>query len=410
MPNRFSVRSLRPGSPAEAGMDAARIELIRTRASEWVASGITPSLAVFAARRGVVVLNEAYGILRHGETTPLRTDSIFPLASITKSFTAAAVLRLADDGLVGLTRAAGDYIPALNARDKREILVADLLTHTSGIDDNDATLDAERIEAGRRDAAPGQHPLNAALIHAIGRAPLATKPGAAMRYANVNFLLLADLVRRVSGTTWARYIEEQLFQPLGMAGARIGIASAAREARLVTRELRPPPPFPPFNQIPPESRDQFDAIFHGGGGACGTAADVARFAQMLLNGGCLDGVRVLSEAAAAAMTRPQLEPGIPSLYSVTTPSGKRAETPIRGGSYGYGVFLFEYDRSPNFNGSLVSASAFGHTGATGCNYWADPERETVGVYLSVMPSFTPNGWYAWSGDLFMNLVQAAAVG
>ena len=91
---------LQRGAAEDVGMDPARIELIRTRARAWVANGDTPSLVLLVARKGVIVLEEAYGILRASDKAPLRTDSIFPVSSLSKTFTAAATLCLVEDGSV----------------------------------------------------------------------------------------------------------------------------------------------------------------------------------------------------------------------------------------------------------------------------------------------------------------------
>ena len=120
-------------------MDPARIQRLRELVGGWVKNGETPSAAVFVARRGVVVLHEAFGVLRHGDTTwTLRPDSIFPMASCSKPITAAAVMCLVEDGLIGLNRPFIDYVPELDVPGVQwlaEARVADLLCHTSGIDD-----------------------------------------------------------------------------------------------------------------------------------------------------------------------------------------------------------------------------------------------------------------------------------
>src|SRR6202165_2412853 len=130
---------LREGLPEDVGMDPVRIGRVRELVGSWVKNGDTPSVIVLVARRGVVVLHEAFGVLRHGDPTPtLKPDSIFPISSCSKSLTAAAVMCLVDDGLIGLNRPFIDYIPELDvpeAQGLEEARVADLLCHTSGIDD-----------------------------------------------------------------------------------------------------------------------------------------------------------------------------------------------------------------------------------------------------------------------------------
>ena len=120
-------------------MDPVRIGRLRELVGGWVESGDTPSMIVLVARRGVIVLHEAFGVRRHGDTdADIEADSIFPLASCSKPITAAAVMCLVDDGLIGLNRPFIDYIPELDVPGVQwldEARVADLLCHTSGIDD-----------------------------------------------------------------------------------------------------------------------------------------------------------------------------------------------------------------------------------------------------------------------------------
>src|ERR1700694_2618675 len=130
---------LREGLPEEVGMDPVRIGRLRELVGGWVERGDTPSVIVLVARRGVIVLHEAFGVRCHGDPTPtLKPDSIFPLTSCSKPITAAAVMCLVDDGPIGLNRPFIDYTPELDVPEVQwlaEARVADLLCHTSGFDD-----------------------------------------------------------------------------------------------------------------------------------------------------------------------------------------------------------------------------------------------------------------------------------
>src|SRR5438552_1869715 len=111
--------TLRTGTPEDAGMDSARVRRIVARGQQWVDEGITPSLVLLAARRGVVFLHEAFGRMSSADgAPPTRLNAIFPLASLTKPITATAVMLLVEDGLVGLTRAVQDYIPEFQGKGK----------------------------------------------------------------------------------------------------------------------------------------------------------------------------------------------------------------------------------------------------------------------------------------------------
>src|SRR5512140_1284303 len=125
---------LRAGTPEEAGLSPHRLERIKALAAQWVSTGLTPSLVVLVARRGVIALHEAFGTLTpEADSPPLQRDSIFPLASLSKPITATAVMCLVEDGLLGLNRPVDEYIPEFTGEGKHAVLVHHLLTHTSGI-------------------------------------------------------------------------------------------------------------------------------------------------------------------------------------------------------------------------------------------------------------------------------------
>jgi CubicO group peptidase (beta-lactamase class C family) len=155
--------------------------------------------------------------------------------------------------------------------------------------------------------------------------------------------------------------------------------------------------------------EEWDAWDSGFGGATSTAKDLARFGQLLLKGGVYAGQRVLSRAAVAAMTAPQLIPGTRLIYTVTDPTTRTlVEYPVRGGNYGYGLFVWGNERSHYLNGSLMSANTFGHSGAYGSAFWADPDTDLVGVYLSVQPKYRRfEGDVFWKCDHFQDMVHAA---
>ena len=132
---------LRSGTPQEAGMLPERIDRVRDLAAGWVKEGYTPALRVLVARRGLVVLDEAFGRLRPEEDSPsLELDSIFPMCSITKVLTATTAMMLVEDGLLGLNRPVVDYLPNFVGEGMDEVLVHHLLTHSSGLVDLDLVV------------------------------------------------------------------------------------------------------------------------------------------------------------------------------------------------------------------------------------------------------------------------------
>src|SRR5438128_8658029 len=120
---------LRPGTPEEAGMSAQRVRHVAALAEGWVAEGVTPALVVLVARRGVIVLHEAFGRLTPDpDSPPLQRDSIYPLTSITKPITATAAMILMEEGLLGLSRPVSEYIPEFTGEGKDAVMVHHLVT------------------------------------------------------------------------------------------------------------------------------------------------------------------------------------------------------------------------------------------------------------------------------------------
>ncbi len=128
---------LRVGRPEEVGMSPERVARVKALAAQWVSQGVTPSLAVLVARRGVIVLHEAFGKLTPApDAPPLQLDTIFPMASVTKPVTATCAMILVEDGRLGLNRPVVEYIPEFVGEGKTAVMVRQLLTHSSGLTDD----------------------------------------------------------------------------------------------------------------------------------------------------------------------------------------------------------------------------------------------------------------------------------
>jgi len=408
-------RVLASGSPESAGMNPARVQHLRALGASWLKAGEMPSFVMLVARRGTIVLHEAFGVRLPDDTlATLKTDSIFTVASCSKPITAALVMGLVEDGLIGLNRPIIDYVPEWNVEGVpwiAEASVADLLRHTSGIDDltTIAHINAAAAQSPVLAApAPGQHPVTASRLHLAAGARLARRPGSAMVYSNIGFDLAADIARRVSGRPFWQLARERLFDPLGMKDSHFSLPAEVRARRVYRRPGMPGTlPLPGFHRG--SDSTEYDEVDSGARGAASTAHDLAVFLQMLLNGGTYDGRRVLSPASVAAMTRPQVDASIPWVWLLVNPrTGERLEFEIKGGGYGYGLYLFNSSDRFWANGALQSPRAFGHLGYATAYYWADPEYDLVGVLLGVVPRLTRDLPVA-PIDLFQNAVYGAIV-
>ena len=221
--------------PSEVDMAPDRIELARQLTRDHVASGATPSAAALVLRHGRVVLAEAAGIQRPGGPD-LELDHIWALASATKPMTAAVVLSLVEDGLLGVMEPIVDHLPELEGTGSDEVLVHHLLTHTAGWE---APMFSGRLlEAMASGEIPDPPEGRSRIDHMLWW--LGVRPvrrwgaGEMMCYGTVNYTLLSEIVRRVTGQSLHAAMRERLFDPLGMDGSSLAVPDDLRP-RLVRR-------------------------------------------------------------------------------------------------------------------------------------------------------------------------------
>lgn len=182
------MRGLVFNSLEQAGVSAFGVERIRTAAAQMVEDNITPAQVIVAARKGTLLVHQANGKFGpEADAADLTVDAIFPLCSITKLFTATAIMMLVEQGKVGLNRPVSDYIPEFTGENKTKVCVHHLLTHTSGIE----------VDGGYD-------------------APLSHEPGTVMSYCGYGYELLGEIIRRVSGQAYDVFVKESIFKPLGM--------------------------------------------------------------------------------------------------------------------------------------------------------------------------------------------------
>jgi CubicO group peptidase (beta-lactamase class C family) len=405
---------LRRGDPEEAGMSAERIRravLVAERsvaaggalqvAERSVAAGETQALVVLAARRGVIVLHEAFGRLTpDDDAPPLPLDAIYPIASLTKPITATAVLILVEDGLIGLNRPVAEYVPEFVGDGKDRVMVHHLLTHTSGLleEDVDRHVVEKRWSVAVPPAEATQHPRVHEYLSLGYDAPLWKPPGEEMSYNNYGWELLGEIVRRVSGRSLADFARERILDPLGMKDTYY-IVPESRWPRIVRRPLDAPDAIGVKGLAgffvgleDPELRELPWAC----GGAYTTVPDLAAFGQTFLNRGRYGDARILSPASVAEMTRNQI-PGI---------SARLDDEYFPEAYWGLGWHVHGNKRELA-DASLLSPRAFGHGGHMGTQLWVDPDRDVVAVYFSAAARLRTPGIGISSKDLFVNAVLAA---
>jgi CubicO group peptidase (beta-lactamase class C family) len=357
---------------------------------------MTPSLVVLIARKGVIVLHEAFGKLApEPNSLLLPRDAIFPIASISKLFTATAAMILVDDGLLGLNRPVQEYVPEFEGEGKQEVMVHHLLNHTSGLRDDDVNAYLEqKLASGQITAPPDVDDRRLdrrRLVQYFSQAydaPLGFRLSAEMSYCNHGYLLLGKIVERVSDRRLATFVQDRILAPLGLSDTAYGVADSAR-ARYVRRNPDSPAGF----------LDDPDLIRHLGaaGGICSTAYDLATFGQLFLNRGHYGGSRILSAAAVAEMTRNQTA-GI-----AATHEGQYWPE----SSWGFGWDVHNQKRALR-EPSLYSPRAISHSGMGSTHLVVDPDYDLVTVYLSVHLGALPStATPLRRADLFVDAAIAA---
>ncbi len=389
---------LHPGTPQEAGLDPVRLDRVRDLCRTWVKEGIHPAIGVIVARHGVVALHETYGKQGPEDDAPdLPLDAVWWLASITKTLTATAVMQLVEDGLVALMRPVQQYIPEFVGFGKEDVCVHHLLTHTSGLRDDDLPNLMYRVlpHLNFPSADDTQHPfLQLRLLTGGFDWPLYRPPGEEMWYCNLNFDLLGEIVRRVSGSSLGDFARRRIFEPLGMKDTSYGLPDemVPRYVRQSTEGL------PPFFQLMMSSRDYQRAPFPFSGGFS-TLTDMASFAQTFLNGGAYGSSRILSPFIVGEMTRDQI-PGV---------GARIFQLVAKEASWSYGWGIAAAQKWPIF--PTLPLGSFHHGGGGGTWLWGDPSHDIVGAYFA-MSSYGSTDDVSrvdliTQVDLFMNAVMAS---
>ncbi len=357
------------------GLDPVRWRRTLDLLAEWCRRGLIPSAAVVCGRSDRTTQTHVFGSQAlDPEAGPLRDDAIFLVASITKPIVAMSALLLVERGQLSLDDRVCEIVSAFRGRGKYGVTVRHLLTHTSGLPD---------MLPNNRELRAGHAGLDEFLAGACN-AEMGFPPGRATRYQSMGFAVLGEIIRCISGQTCSEFVRTEIFEQLWMNDTTLGAPDAwfdgpeAKASRIA--EIRVPPEQQQSAQDWGWNSRYWRGLGAPWGGVLSTPADLARFAQMMLCGGTLDGARILSKASVDAATRNQLTgmAGIPQAERETRP-------------WGFGWRLFWPGCSAYF-GDLVGQRMFGHMGATGTVLWIDPDRDAFVVILTTEPQ-EPHGGY-----------------
>ena len=373
----------------------ARAARIKVAFDEDVEKGVIPGAVALIARHGRLAYLDAFGYRDRENRIAMSADSIFRIASMTKPMVSVAVMMLAEEGRVRLVNPVSTYLPELKGlrvgvestdgagrrslaleAARREISVQDLLRHTSGItygQFGDSLVKQAYRAAGVMD--PAQ--TTAQFITRLGKLPLQYQPGEVWDYG-MSTDVLGRLVEVVSGISLDAFIAARITQPLGMKDT--GFAVPKAEAHRIAEALVDPK----TGERPPMSRDLTvkPNFLSGGGGMVSTAPDYLRFAQMLLNGGQLDGVRLLGRKTVALMASDHLPPGI--AYAATARAQFEESAPLPEFGQGFGLG-FCVRKEAGRNPVTGSVGEFYWSGVFGTYFWIDPAEQLVGILMLCAP-------------------------
>ena len=388
-PVAASAQELPKTSAEEVGLSSSRLNRLTAFFQQEVDLGELPGAVIVVARNGKIAYEKAIGYQDREEKVPMKPEAIFRIASMSKPITSVAVMMLVEEGKIDITTPVTKYLAEFKDLKvgtepaQRPMTVQDLLRHTSGLAYQFFLEDPSVKKAYEEAKVFSFDQTLAEMVTKLSNLPLAHQPGSVWEYS-MSTDVLGRIVEVVSGMPFDQFVQEKITDPLKLAATgfsvgqsdagdiaqpQVDLASGKRPAMIVDNLTSKP------------------KWLSGGGGMVSTARDYARFSQMLLNGGQLNGVRLLSPKTVALMTSDHLPPGIKYNASFNALLQDQAPTPEMGEGFGLGFLVRkEAGRNP-LPGSVGD---FSWSGAHGTYFWVDP-REKLTATLMVQNAFDPNG-------------------
>lgn len=399
----LSAQPLPLAAPEEVGISSERLARIGKLFQGYVDDGGLAGAVAMVARNGRLVYADRWGMRDVQANDPLEEDDIFGICSMTKPVTSVAVMMLHEEGHFLLTDPVARYLPefrglrvaqldeATSEDDipteppRRQMTIQDLLRHTSGLTYGAfGNTVVDRLYRSRGVIAPTTL---AELVTALGEVPLQHHPGERWNYS-LSTDVLARLVEVLSGQTFDVFLQERIFQPLGMSDSRFHVDPSERDR--LSAHYGHSGPQGQLQQRDGRACGGPETYFSGGGGLTSTAADYMRFAQMLLNGGELEGVRILSPTTVELMTVDHL--------------ADRPNNGILRPGWGFGLG-FTVRTEAGLDGMPGSVGEYNWFGLAGTSFWIDPAEELIGVFMvQIQPSRIR------FRDQFKTLVYQALIG
>ena len=389
----FAQGLSKANKPEDVGFSSERLRRVTDTFQSEVDKGAIPGAVVLIARNGKLAYFEAFGFQNRENKEPMKTDAIFRIASMSKPITSVAVMMLVEEGKIQLLDPVSHYLPEfkgvqvgveklntttgnselIGEPPRQEMTIQDLLRHTSGLTYGifgKSLVKQAYNEANLFD----RNQTLAEFVSKIAKLPLAYHPGTTWEYSHSTDVL-GRIVEVVSGVTLDQFVADRIAKPLGLSDTGFYVP-AEKLDRLAETQIDPTTGkrWPTFDVT---NRPNWLA---GGSGMVSTASDYVQFAQMLLNGGQLDQVRLLSPRTVSFMTSDHLWPGVafsPVTLSLFEPLGI-APTPKVGQGFGLGfVVRTQEGRNP----MPGSPGEYFWAGIWGTAFWVDPKEKLITVLM-----------------------------
>ena len=375
--------------PEDVGLSSQRLGRVAQMLKAQIERGRFPGAVVIVARKGKVAYFEAFGQRDPQAGAPMTKDAIFRLYSMTKPFTSVAAMILAEEGKLTLTDPVAKYLPQLaemkvavpktDADGKTSytlvpaatpMTIQDLLRHTSGIVYGGFTPNPYIKEAYTANKVSWDDQTPEEQLERLAKVPLAHQPGTVWEYS-LSTDILGRVVEKVSGVTLGAFLSERVFAPLKMTDTGF-VVPQGKVTRLAQPFATDKATGNPIKMLDVTIAQKNDA---GGAGSASTAADYTRLCQMLLNGGQLNGARVLGRATVAYMATDHLD---------------TIKTAVPNALAGYGFGLgFQVRKNDGVSNVMGFAGEYGWGGAAGTTFWIDPKEQLVAVLMTQTVFGTP---------------------
>jgi CubicO group peptidase (beta-lactamase class C family) len=384
-----SAGELPTAKPTDVGLDADKIQQARDAVQALIDKKEMAGAVIAVARHGKVVMFEALGEMEAGSGKAMKPDAIVRIYSMTKPITTVAAMILVEEGKIGLDDPMSKYLPEFKGlrvlagkeksdetvEAKREPTIRDLMRHTAGLtygSFGNAAVDQLYKKAGLL-STPGDSLQDT--MTKLSKLPLANQPGTRWQYS-ISVDVLGRVVEVVSGKPLDEFFAERIFKPLDMKDTGFYVPEDKLDRFAASHRLDKAKRLTATETAEKSRYRTKPKLLSGGGGCVGTARDYLRFCQMMLNGGELDGVRILTKETVAEMTKNQLPE-----EAMKAKNGGNADMG-HGFGLGFGVCVGKDDPK---QASVVGEYSWG--GAASTHFWIAPKQELIVVALE---QFMPN--------------------